>query len=563
LNASQGIDAGGLVVVGVTTVAAGSVSAPSITPTGDSNTGIFFPAADTIAFGEGGSEALRIDSSGRVGIGTDSPIGVLAVSGGVSNPTITFQNGSATNTSSDALIGSVVGYSRTTGGHINVGSIDIRTDTSNATSGLIRFLIASNGVLSETLRINSSGRVGINNVDPKTKLDIGGTISEKNGITFARGTVPTDLSAAQSSICSQHNGILGNSECMTYQAFSHKFIDTSGGTLYMVMMPGGNSGIGTTHTSNNIQAKFGIFNQDGSPGESAVLRVNRPNNLSSNPATDNRWAALRISDHQSNIPLAIVDQSSNPLFQVFGNGNVGIGTTVISDSRFSLVIRRPGEHFAKLIATSINNSNELYWETSYSDLSRYTRIGLSRHASITNASSFISMVTDTPDARHLYLDTSANFRISSTFSHVGTTNGTVVGTQTSDERLKNIESKSFQYGLNEIKKLIPIHYTFKSDPNTPKIGFSAQQVISIIPESVYDTKERIDSDGNLIIDSTDVVGVGTTSNESVDIGTTSEQVEMTKLGMEYVSLVPVLVKALQEISDRLDQIEIHVGIAST
>ena len=60
------IDAGGLVVVGVTTVAAGSVSAPSITPTGDSNTGIFFPSADTIAFGEGGAEALRIDSSGNL-----------------------------------------------------------------------------------------------------------------------------------------------------------------------------------------------------------------------------------------------------------------------------------------------------------------------------------------------------------------------------------------------------------------------------------------------------------------------------------------------------------------
>jgi len=63
------IDAGGLVVVGVTTVAAGSTAAPSITPTGDSNTGIFFPAADTIAFGEGGTEALRIDSSGGVSIG--------------------------------------------------------------------------------------------------------------------------------------------------------------------------------------------------------------------------------------------------------------------------------------------------------------------------------------------------------------------------------------------------------------------------------------------------------------------------------------------------------------
>jgi len=66
------IDAGGLVVVGVTTVAAGSTAAPSITPTGDTNTGIFFPSADTIAFGEGGSEAARIDSSGRLLVGTSS-----------------------------------------------------------------------------------------------------------------------------------------------------------------------------------------------------------------------------------------------------------------------------------------------------------------------------------------------------------------------------------------------------------------------------------------------------------------------------------------------------------
>jgi len=54
-------------------VAAGSTAAPSISPTGDSDTGIFFPSADTIAFGEGGAEALRIDSSGRVGLSSTSP----------------------------------------------------------------------------------------------------------------------------------------------------------------------------------------------------------------------------------------------------------------------------------------------------------------------------------------------------------------------------------------------------------------------------------------------------------------------------------------------------------
>jgi hypothetical protein len=43
----------------------GSASTPAIRGT-DANTGIFFPAADTIAFAEGGTEVVRIDSAGRV-----------------------------------------------------------------------------------------------------------------------------------------------------------------------------------------------------------------------------------------------------------------------------------------------------------------------------------------------------------------------------------------------------------------------------------------------------------------------------------------------------------------
>ena len=43
--------------------AAGSASTPSITTTGDTNTGIFFSAADTIDFAEGGTACGQFDSS--------------------------------------------------------------------------------------------------------------------------------------------------------------------------------------------------------------------------------------------------------------------------------------------------------------------------------------------------------------------------------------------------------------------------------------------------------------------------------------------------------------------
>ena len=56
-------------IAGVASFADGSASAPAITNTGDTNTGIFFPAADTIAFSEGGTEAMRLDSSGNLGLG--------------------------------------------------------------------------------------------------------------------------------------------------------------------------------------------------------------------------------------------------------------------------------------------------------------------------------------------------------------------------------------------------------------------------------------------------------------------------------------------------------------
>jgi len=129
-----------LTVGGIASHAAGSAAAPTITATGDTNTGIFFPAADTIAFAEGGVEAVRIDASGNVGIGTSSPTSKLNVNGGRSD---FFAN------SNPYAIG--VAYN-SSGGNFYIG----------ATTGATPDLVFSDATATERARITSGGNFQFN-----------------------------------------------------------------------------------------------------------------------------------------------------------------------------------------------------------------------------------------------------------------------------------------------------------------------------------------------------------------------------------------------------------------
>jgi len=72
-------------------VTLGSAAAPSITFSGDTNTGIFSPAADTIAFAEGGVESARIDSSGNMIVGATSATDV-----GAGTPRLSLEHAGST-----------------------------------------------------------------------------------------------------------------------------------------------------------------------------------------------------------------------------------------------------------------------------------------------------------------------------------------------------------------------------------------------------------------------------------------------------------------------------------
>ena len=54
----------GPTITGVASFAAGSAGAPSITKTGDTNTGVFFSAADEVAITTGGTQRFKVTNSG-------------------------------------------------------------------------------------------------------------------------------------------------------------------------------------------------------------------------------------------------------------------------------------------------------------------------------------------------------------------------------------------------------------------------------------------------------------------------------------------------------------------
>ena len=114
-----------LSATGVTTVQAGSVTAPAITTSGDTNTGIFFPAADTVGVSTGGSERMRIDSSGNLLVGkTATSVGTAGFEANATGMSATNSGAEAANFNRNTSDGTIIIFRRSSSG---VGTISVTT----------------------------------------------------------------------------------------------------------------------------------------------------------------------------------------------------------------------------------------------------------------------------------------------------------------------------------------------------------------------------------------------------------------------------------------------------
>jgi hypothetical protein len=214
---------------------AGTSASPSIYFASDTNTGIFSPAADTIAFTEGGVEAMRIDSDGALQIGLTN--------GNISDGRlIVTATGTGAGTANTRLF--MAGYETTSGNNAglwfgarnneNTGVIGSRT-----ASGNIAFETYS-GSWGERARITSGGYF------------LAGTTSVTDGHSFqALGTTSADYAASF-----QQNGSGSSARLLRWLTPSSS--DAGGYFVYAT----GNAGANTL----NIFSNGNITNTNGSYG---------------------------------------------------------------------------------------------------------------------------------------------------------------------------------------------------------------------------------------------------------------------------------------------------------
>jgi len=235
---------------------AGTVSAPSLTTVGDTNTGIYFPAADKVAIATGGTQRVIVDDSGNVGVGIASPL--LRLDASSDNPTrgivqrirngaSSSQTGSQTLFTQNGIADWVIGQSAGENSFVFWSARNTSNDGN------------------QRLRLDSSGNLGIGTTSPTTKLHVQriGTFYSNSTGTFNFINVGRTSSEARIGVAAATNDFLTGTAAgdTTFYSVgtgnawygvaggSGNIIFTTNNTERARINSSGNLGIGTTNTT--------------------------------------------------------------------------------------------------------------------------------------------------------------------------------------------------------------------------------------------------------------------------------------------------------------------------
>jgi hypothetical protein len=162
----------------------GSVNAPAISRTGDSNTGMYFPASDEIAFSQGGFPSVRITADLNVGIGTIAPASRLHISSATGSylPSLRI-----TNTSAAAGFQSVLAFytDNSTSNQFLIGKNNIVDGGSTFLSNQANTPMIFETNAQERMRITAAGAFNFSVAGTQTTPTITSNTDTNTGIYWA------------------------------------------------------------------------------------------------------------------------------------------------------------------------------------------------------------------------------------------------------------------------------------------------------------------------------------------------------------------------------------------
>jgi hypothetical protein len=474
--------------------------------------------------GAGNTERLRIDSSGRVGIGTTSPSELITGRGNIFLET----------NSTSANSGAGLFWQSTTSGWTSAGAhaaiYGKRVDGNN---GYLRFDTRSGGTTAERARIDSAGRVGIGTTSPGAKVHGAGLASGGVGVIW-------DSAAGGSRIEYKDNNnrrgyFLWDTNSLTLAADSGnslKFSTNAGVTQHATIDSSGRLLVGTSTYSGGTRAVF--RGNTAAPGTQGVIVLQRDG---ANPGTTQSLGEIRFVDSNDGFGASISatpdggwsSPSDCPTKLVFSTTADGT-----SSPTERMRINNRGH---LLCGTTTDNTNQARVTVAPGPGSYNPDAGadLWKNCAVAGRGSFgggLAVIQASGDGYTFYAaGTPSTLRVrygadggTATSNGVNLTSTATSWSANSDERLKT-DLIPIEAGLEKASSLRAVTGRYLTDEEGVSRAFLiAQDVQAVLPEAV-------DQEGD-------------------EIGT---------LSLRYTEVIPLLVAALKESKERIETLEAKVA----
>ena len=475
----------------------GTAAAPAIAFASDKNTGIYSPGADQVAISTNGTEYMRLDSSGRLGIGTSAPEDVLHLASG----NFRLTNGAAF-TTANSLIRSISFFagsanqfettriSSFTGAFVNRGEIAFSTgDDSNSCV--------------ERVRINYLGNVGIGTTSPSSPLHV---YSAGNTEILIGGTSTPILNliggAATDPVIGYGVGALrfGTTTGAGAAGFSEKVrIDTSGRLLVGTSTARGNF-FNTSYTPqlqlegvSQQQSMFSLVNSVADNGGPVIaLGKQRSGTIGGNTIVNAQDVigaiSFQASDGTELVAAASIDASVDGtpgandmpgrlVFSTTASGAASPTERMRIAANGRIALGGQGAPYISSTCDTYNNGSGEFAHAFRQDHASGIGIGIG---------------IDGTYLAYFYPNKDLSGAPVGSISQNGS--ATAYNT-TSDYRLKE-NVVPLAGAIDRVNDLQVRRFNFISNPDKTVDGFIAHEAQAVVPECVTGEKDAVDDDGN-------------------------------------------------------------------